>query len=401
MTTREQRQTPQQLFNDAVLRLVAAERRVDPYVRPLFDTVLRPPVQALTQAALQARLRHRRPRTPVALAQEQPLPGEAEATAEIIEVMSRFLRHTYKPGTAQRAGNTKTYGVVKASLQVHGGLPPRLRQGLFAHPSTYPAWVRFAGPGPLSPPDLDDNGILSIGVKVVGVPGPKLLDDEKHTQDFTGISAPTFTTPNVVENVKLQRRIGDGTPLLYFLGPKDSHLADLVMQGLYARTHSSPLETAYWSCASYLLGEGQAMQYRFVPRDRRRGRLPRHPPDDYLRDALARTLHRREVFFDLLVQPQTDPVRMPIEDASVVWPERLSRPVRVATLRIERQELDPAEQRARADGLSVNPWHALPEHRPLGNQNRARREVYVHLSRLRQEMNGTPHVEPGAGTFFG
>ncbi len=233
-----------QRFNDAVLRLVAAERRVDPYFRPLLDAALRAPVQSLVQAQLNLR----RARSYPPLATEQPLPGEAEATAEIIERMSRFLRGHYRPGTAQRAGNTKTYGVVKALLEVREDIPARLRHGLFAHPQTYPAWVRFAGPGPKSPPDLDDNGVLSIGVKVVGVPGPKLLDDEQSTQDFTGISAPTFTTPNVIENAKLQRHVGSGTPLLHFIDPRDSHLTDMVMQALHARTHSSPMETPYWSC---------------------------------------------------------------------------------------------------------------------------------------------------------
>ncbi|WP_256103101.1 hypothetical protein [Streptomyces sp. Ncost-T10-10d] len=37
----------------------------------------------------------------------------------------------------------------------------------------------------------------------------------------------------------------------------------------------------------------------------------------------------------------------------------------------------------------------MPEHRPLGNQNRARRTIYLQLARLRQAMNGTPHQEPG------
>ena len=41
----------------------------------------------------------------------------------------------------------------------------------------------------------------------MGVEGDKLLDDEKWTQDFTGISAPTFTTPNILENLKLQRHV--------------------------------------------------------------------------------------------------------------------------------------------------------------------------------------------------
>jgi hypothetical protein len=72
-------------------------------------------------------------------------------------------------------------------------------------------WTRFAGPGPLAAADIENNGILSVAIKVMGVEGEKLLDEERMTQDFTGISAPTFTTPNIIENLKLMRakRKGD------------------------------------------------------------------------------------------------------------------------------------------------------------------------------------------------
>src|SRR5439155_704931 len=86
----------------------------------------------------------------------------------------------------------------------------------------------------LTQADIKDNGILSIGIKLMGVDGPKLIEDEKWTQDFTGISAPTFTTPNIRENLKLQRALLAGWPILYFV----KHLRDAVMQGLYARTQS-------------------------------------------------------------------------------------------------------------------------------------------------------------------
>src|SRR5205085_1161048 len=139
----------------------------------------------------------------------------------------------------------------------------------------------------LAPADLKDNGVVSIGVKVMGVDGPKLLDDERYTQDFSGISAPTFTTPTVAENLKLQRHILAGTPVLYFLDPRDPHLLDAVMQGLYAKTHLNPLYERYWSCSSYGLGRGQAMHYSFVPRSPQRTRFPRHPGADYLREAMV------------------------------------------------------------------------------------------------------------------
>ena len=68
----------------------------------------------------------------------------------------------------------------------------------------------------------------------------------------------------------------------------------------------------------------------------------------------------------------------------MLWPERLSPFVAVATLRIPAQSFDSPAQLAFARNLAYNPWHALPEHRPLGNQNRARKAIYLELSQLRQ-----------------
>ncbi|MDX2507379.1 MAG: hypothetical protein QNL62_23285 [Gammaproteobacteria bacterium] len=48
----------------------------------------------------------------------------------------------------------------------------------------------------------------------------------------------------------------------------------------------------------------------------------------------------------------------------------------------------------------MNPWHCLPEHRPLGNQSRARKRMYFELSRFRQEMNQTSHYEPTGDEVF-
>jgi hypothetical protein len=115
---------------------------------------------------------------------------------------------------------------------------------------------------------------------------------------------------------------------------------------------------------------------------------------------MVATLAAGEWAFDLMVQVQTDPHRMPIEDATVKWPERLSPYVPVARLRLPAQRFDSDAQLAFADTLRFNPWHSRPEHRPLGSSNRARRRMYTELAALRQRMNATAHVEPtGAETF--
>lgn len=383
-------------FNDFVLSLVTFEHRFDPYFRDAFDWVFQRPIVEVAQLLL--RILHRNPET--RLCEEIPLPDEAAITSGITDAMGQFTKREYEGRIAERAGNTKTYGVVRGDFRVLENIPAAYKHGVFAQPKSYPVWIRFGGPGPLSPPDIADSGILSIGMKLMGVPGEKLLDDEKATQDFMGISCPTFTTPNIVENLKLQNQIYARTPVFYFLKPFDSHILDMTMQGIYARMNTSPLEVRYWSCVPFLLGDGQAMKYSVRPCSDRKTKIPWNPPDDWLRQSMAQTLSNTGVEFDFLIQLQTDFKRMPIEDASIEWPERLSPFVPVAKITIPKQEFRSPEQTVFARRLAINPWHCIAEHRPLGNQNRARYKIYSELSRLRQSMNREPHLEPtGTETF--
>jgi hypothetical protein len=383
-------------INDAILGLVTLEHRIDPHFRDAFNSIFQRPLVNIVQFFL--RLLHKNPETK--LCQEIIEPDEAQIAAAITEQMKQFTAREYQGRIAERAGNTKTYGVVRAEFRVLPDVPAIFKKGIFAEPKSYPAWIRFSGPGPLSPPDVADAGILSIGIKVMGVAGDKLLDDEKWTQDFLGISCPTFTTPNTKENLKLQKEIYARTPTFYFFKPFDSHLLDAMMQGLYARMNRSPLEVRYWSCVPYLCGDGQAVKYSVRPTSNHKTKIPWTPPDNWLRQSLAMRLASEDVELDFMIQAQTDPRRMPIEDASIEWPERLSPFITVAKINIPKQRFDSPEQLAFADVLSYNPWHTTATHRPLGNQNRARKLIYSQLSQLRQAMNHARHREPdGSETF--
>jgi hypothetical protein len=383
-------------INDAILGLVTLEHRVDPYFRDTFNALLQRPLVNMVQWAL--RLLHKNPETQ--LCQEIIEPDEPRIAAAITEQMKAFTARQYQGRTAERAGNTKTYGVVRAEFRVRPDIPAAFKKGVFGEPKAYPAWIRFSGPGPLSPPDVADAGILSIAIKVMGVPGDKLLDDEKWTQDFLGISCPTFTTPNTRENLKLQGEIFRNTPTFYFFKPFDSHLLDAAMQGLYARMNRSPLEVQYWSCVPYLCGEGLAVKYSVRPTSNHKTKIPWNPPDNWLRQSLAMRLRAEDVELEFLIQPQTDPRRMPVEDASVEWAERLSPFVPIAKIRLPRQRFDSPEQLAFANVLSYNPWHTTATHRPLGNQNRARKLIYTQLSALRESMNHVQHIEPDGSEVF-
>jgi len=385
--------------SDTAIALTHLERRIDPLLRPAFDALFQNLLARITTALINLQ----RPNEGLKVAEERPIADEEAYLESIISSFKAQMALLWKPGGFERGGNTKTHGICRGELQVHEGLPAKLRHGIFAQPRAYRAWVRFSGPGPYVTPDIDDVGFMSISIKLMGVPGAKLMDEEKFTQDMFGVSTPTFVTPDTRANAQLQIESIKNAQIYYFFNLRRSHILDFIMQGLWLKTQSSPFEAPYFSCVPYLLGEGQAMQYSIWPKSTRRTpipRLPFRPPDDYLRNAMVASLRDNDVEFDIRVQLQTDPHRMPIENNSVLWPEKLSPRISVATLRLPRQTFDSPAQMAFSRRLSYNPWHSLPEHRPLGNQSRARRRMYLELSTLRHTMNAVPHYEPTGDEVF-
>jgi len=388
------------LLHRVVYFLLHVERRFEqPILRPAFNYLFRQPLAWLLTALINLN----RSREKVALAEETMQPGENEDVQTMIDEMRRHLVIDFPPGGFERAGNTKTHGLVRGELTIHDNLPEGFRHGLFAAPNAYQCWVRFSGPGPHVEPDIDDVGFVSISIKVMGVEGEKLWDDEKHTQDFLAVCTPTFVTPDVKANARLQYWSRRHLPAFYFLDFHGTHLLDMLMQGLWNETQTNPLGATFYSCVPYLLGPRQAMQYSFCSKTnvyRRIPRLPFRPPDNYLRDNMIRTLGEMDVEFDMRVQLQTDAFLMPIENNAVLWPERLSPRVPVATLRIPRQIFDSPAQFDFARNLRFNPWHCLTDHRPLGNQSRARKRMYNELAEFRQKMNAADHVEPSGAERF-
>ena len=380
-------------------KMVQFERRFDPWIRPAFDATFRDPMARLVTALINSR----RSNDGLGIAEERIEPDEEAFLDSIVSSFQSQMRGLWKPGKFERGGNTKTHGIVRGEFIIHDKLPENFRRGIYAIPRSYPAWVRFSGPGPYITPDIDDVGFMSISVKLMDVPGQKLADDEKFTQDMFGVSPPTFVTPDTRANAQLQIQSGKNAQILYFVNLHDSHVLDLIMQGLWIKTQSSPFEAPYFSDVPYLMGEGQAMEYSFWPKSNRKTRIPNlpfRPPDNYLRNAMVASLASGDVEFDVRVQMQTDAFLMPIENAGVLWPEKLSPRVSVATLRLPRQTFDYPAQLEFARVLSYNPWHSITEHRPLGNQGRARRRMYAELAQLRQSMNGVTHYEPTGNERF-
>jgi hypothetical protein len=213
------------------------------------------------------------------------------------------------------------------------------------------------------------------------VDGENLTPGET-AQDFILNSHPVMMVADTREFLELLRAAEAGglTRALYFLShPRATRIA------LAARQNpSSHLDISYWSTTPYLFGEGRAVKYVAEPHSAGIHARPRRLTDTYLRDTLRTRLAESDATFDFMIQLQTDSKTMPIEDASIEWSARDSPYRPVARIRIPQQRIDAPERETACERVVFNPWHSLREHRPLGNFNRARRDIYHAMASFRE-----------------
>ena len=311
---------------------------------------------------------------------------------EIIDELAAFTRENWLPGGAQRFGNTKTFGVLRGEFTVLPGLPEHLRHGLFAAAAAaYPAWVRFSGPGPYAPPDLEDFGQCSVGIKVMGVPGPKLMEDEqRHPGPDPGLAGQlrdartSGRTRSCSAGCARRRRWATRST------PATRTCCTWSMQLLYSPMHANPLEVQYYSNvpvpARRRPGGAVLAASRLAE-----GRTPdpgASPAENYLRDAMVAHPRRGR----LGVRLHGAGADRPAPDADRGRHREVARAAVAvrpggAAAAAARSGSTPTRSSRSPTSLRYNPWHSLPEHRPLGNSNRARRAMYCELAKLRQRMN--------------
>ncbi|MGV0025592.1 catalase family protein [Phormidesmis priestleyi] len=317
-----------------------------------------------------------------------------ESAANVITEVSKKLE---EPGL--RGQHPKGHGVVWAEFTVEPNLPEDLKVGVFKEPGkTFPAWVRFSN---AASKDDTKSGSHGMAIKLMEVEGEKVLESEKNekTQDFILIDHPVFFIRNAQDFASFFSALADssGKPPLKFFVPEANplkwHTRELqILLAMKQKKITSPLATEYWSTTPYRLGS-MAIKFSAKPAVIQTDKSV-EKTENYLHEAMVDQLKSQDAVFDFLVQRQTDSVKMPIEDATVIWSEKDSPFQKVATIRIPRQVFDSSEQTAFGENLSFTPWHSLPEHAPLGSLNQVRKVTYQSLSEQRHQYNRVASKEP-------
>ncbi|MBX2842250.1 MAG: catalase family protein [Flammeovirgaceae bacterium] len=326
----------------------------------------------------------------MSFADEIPIENEDYYAGQIADRFMETLSKYYQSGITKRMFHPKMHGLVLADFIIEPNLPEHLKTGLFAEPKTYPAWVRLSNAKRHAAKD-NKKDMRGMAIKIVGVPGYKLLENGKDTltQDFLLVTAETLQTVSVKDFKKSIYALTGGFFKLFFYSL--FHLKVIIRSIRQIAKCSNLLEQTYFSMTPYLYGKNNAVKYACFPQKPSTSRIPDRPTDNFLKERLIKDLGEKEICFDFMVQFQTDEVKMPIENPTVAWSSSFEK---VATLKIKKQVFDHPAQENYGENLSFTPWHCLKAHRPLGGVNRARKIVYEKIARFRRSKNDAPMAEP-------
>ncbi len=344
---------------------------------------------------------------------ESRQPDEDELIEKIVASMSRVNKRVFDQHRhATRDAHAKSHGVLRGELTIYDNLAAHLSQGLFRTARSYPIVARLSS----APGHIQSDTIpvpFGMALKLIGVEGKKFLPghEDELTQDFLLVNNPTIPFGDVATYWKTQRLLeaqGDPPELVQRAA---ASVASGVNAALKLTGHSNPFLEALGAPRTHLLGETfhsmAALRYgdyfgkvSAAPLSESVKALTGQAFDasigeSGIRDRVVDFFRNNAAEYELRVQLCTDLARMPVEDAAVAWPPEESPHQPIAKISFGKQDAFSPERRVYADDvLSFNPWHCLPEHRPLGSIMRARIKAYESSSKFRHEMNVQRRVEP-------
>jgi catalase len=336
-----------------------------------------------------------------------PLPGyPPKAAASNAATQGANTPPPVRSNPYRRDVHSKTHGCLKATFTVPDELDARLSYGLFSKPGRYEAWIRFSSGNEYPQPDSTHDA-RGMAIKVMGVPGRKLLEEDglphAETQDFLLMNATQFFIRNINEYAEFTKYLGSGfgarAKYGYFLGgfpipnvrkwhPREMYLAIKTLKA----APDSLLNTQFYSVSAYKLGPQENVKYSAKPCNESPAADVDRSDPNFLRKEMVKRLSSGTACFDFMVQLQVPGKDMPVEDTTVEWSEKESPFLAVGRLDIPTQQFEANNNLC--EGLSFNPWHSLPAHKPIGVMNRIRKAVYLGVSRYRRQMNGVPLCEP-------
>jgi hypothetical protein len=344
---------------------------------------------------------------------------------ELMEQIIAFWENTVRAspttegtGRAVRGAHAKAYGVVKAEVEFLDGLPAPYAQGIYARPGRHDALIRFSSASNHLGADAQLGGALGFAMKIFDVDGPKLVDDEPGSSTFDLVlkNNPVFLAntarhylfiEDILQNspAYLARgKVGFGELLTDLLtGRGTLEKSEWAWNEVFAflklaqTPPGNPLLTPYWTMGAVRHGDYVA-KIRVAPVAESAAQAIHREVDitsgpDVFQSTLVDELQARAFDFDLQIQLSTDLEKMPVNDVTEEWAEKLSPFVTVGRVHLPRQDI--SDHFEKGDALAFNQWRVTSEHRPLGEIMNVRR-IYSASAKVRRTLNHQPQTEPAS-----
>lgn len=326
---------------------------------------------------------------------EEVIENDESKNAEItVDFVLNNLMEKNKTETSFKRGfHNKANACLVANFEVFEDIPDNFKQGFFAVPKSFAAWVRYSNGSPSNTSDKDKQP-RALAVKVLGTQGPMLQEEigSNYSQDFLLANNPVFFLKSLNELVT------DG---IDFFNDKLFGIPFNTLSRFNnaATQPSNLLRTDFFSQSAYKLGNDQAVKYRLSACENNSSIKVDKNANNGIRVALYQGISSKEQCYNFDIQLREDVDSMPIENPTVKWTSEFTT---VGQLTILQQGFNSTIQDDICEQLSFNPWHTIEAHRPLGALNRVRKMVYKLGSdkrRLSQEEPSTDSVE-GFGQFY-
>lgn len=322
--------------------------------------------------------------------------SEDQYIEEMIQILKEKLKKDYKPGSVKRDAHPKCLGLLKATFVVSPNLDDKLKVGIFKEGSTYPALIRISNSSPKINGD-NKKDVRGFAIKLLDVDGARFISDEKNTQDFLLVSAKTMPLGTVKLFYDAIYYNLEVNPLVYLYKTiSQGNLNKLKEVAKLRKHHTSPLDISYYSTTPYSFGN-KYVKYSIIPTSNYKSKFPKKLTSTYLTNNMQTHLKNNIATFDFMIQFRKN--NMPLDDASVEWDEKISPYIKVAEIRIDKQDFISLNRYDFAEKLSYSPAHSLMQHKPIGGLNKARCIIYKDMSIFRHKRNNQRMFEPSINDY--
>ncbi|WP_452598080.1 LodA/GoxA family CTQ-dependent oxidase [Pontimicrobium sp. MEBiC01747] len=310
---------------------------------------------------------------------------------------------------ARRPVFLRTHGIIEGEINIleNDKICNSYKHGIFKNPSKHPVYVRYSSDLADGRPDWKST--IGIGIKIFNIDSTEPAEKGKKakksdTADLLLQNVPNFFVDTASDMCNFTKASfeGWGNEWIQDNAPNTNQLLNDM-----AKPIRSVFDTSLWSVVPFKLGDGYC-KYILRPGTSTFFEEPDINDPDFLAKDLAGRMAKGPATLDIYIQkrPTTKDgfsqtyidEHFPLDKATVVWNEKEAVPVKVATIKMKKQNITKQEQEIYGDWLAFNIGRTAEENKPAKESSvaQARVRVYQTSANYRRKMNQQPVEEPTA-----